>query len=414
MMLLLLCMQIDSISIDQAIDIAVKNSPRYGESKVALDQSRIMFYEALSGLLPTAYAQGTYTKTEYQTMAESGYEGSLQLSMPLFDLDILSAILVARRQVKGSTIQHRADIADLIRRIKNAYYGLVNALELTAASAVTVERALENLKLVEAKYELGAASRLELLQGEVFHLNAQQQALRGRAMEVAAQEELKSLLGTARDIYPTDRLPEPGMTELPDLDSLVARLRAANYEILLAREARGIAKMNLYAAYLAFLPRVSLFYGYSVGMDSLIFDPQYYRDNAATNYGVRVNFPIFELKGLIFGWLNARKNLQRSEFAQSRAELETEKALRTTYYSLQEALASLQLAGKSLDAANEAAAIAREQYALGATSFLDFLAAEQSVYDARVSYTSALSDYHVAQADFSYLLGALTIGEGNR
>ncbi len=71
----------------------------------------------------------------------------------------------------------------------------------------------------------------------------------------------------------------------------------------------------------------------------------------------------------------------------------------------------MQLAGKSLDAADEAVFISREQYALGIISFLDFLTSEQAIYDARVSYTSALSDYYIQQANFSYLLGMLTLGE---
>ncbi len=407
-------MQVDSISIDQAIDIALDRSPVYGESKASLDKSRILFYEALAGLLPTAYVQGTYTKTEFQGLTDSGYEGSLQLVMPLFDLDVVSAILVAHGQARGTTIQHQADVANLVLRIKTAYFNLISAGELIAASEITVERARENLKLVEAKYDLGAASRLELLQGEVFYLNAQQRASQARTAEISSQEELKSLLGTMNSIYPTDRLSEPGVTQMPDLDSLVALLHDVNYEIQVAREARRISKVNVLASYLAFLPRISLFYGYSVGSDSLVFDFQYYEDNAVKNYGISVNFPIFEIKQLVFGWLKARKDFQRSEFTRRRAELEAEKALRTTYYTLREALGTLELSQKSLDAANEAATISRERYALGATSFLDFLTAEQSVYDARVSYASALRDFYVQQVNFSYLLGALTIGEGNR
>jgi outer membrane protein len=411
MVFFFLCMQIDSVSIDQAIDIALENSPIYGESKVSLDQSRIQFYQVLSDLLPTAYVTGTYTKTEYQGLASSGYDGSLQLTMPLFDLDIISSICVARGQVKGSSIQHEADVSNLILRIKTAYYNLINALELTKASEITIERAHENLKLVEAKYELGAASRLELLQGEVFYLNAQQDRSRARTLEISAQEELKSLLGISEGIYPTDRLVEPQLGEIPDLDSLMQRLHDVNYEIRIATEYRRISRANHIASYLAFLPRISLFYGYNVSSDSLIFDFEYYRDNAVKSYGISVNFPIFEVKQLVFRWLNAKKDLQKSGFAQRRAELEAEKVLRTTYYSLIESLDKLQLAKKSLDAANEAAIISREQYALGATSFLDFLTAEQSVYDALVSYTSALSDYYVQQASFSYVLGTSVLSK---
>jgi len=409
MIFLLLFAEIDSLSINQAIDIAFENSPVYGESRVSLEQSRIQFYQVLAELLPTAYVTGSYTRSDYHGSTSSSYDGSLQLTMPVFDLDIISSIFVAHGQMRGSSIQHEADAANLVLRTKTAYYNLINALELLNSSEITIERAHENLKIVQAKYELGAASRLELLQGEVFYLNAQQEKSRARTLEISAQEELRSILGVVGDIYPTDMLITPESAVMPDLDSLMMILYQANYEVRIAKEFRNVSKMNLISSYLAFLPRVSMFYGYNVLSDSFVFDFQYYRDNAVKNYGISVSFPIFEIKRLVFGYLNAKKDLQRSEFAQRRAELEAEKVLRTTYYSLRESLDKLQLAKKSLDAANEAAVISREQYALGIISFLDFLTAEKSIYDARVSYTSALSEYYVQRATFSYLLGTLAV-----
>ncbi|MGB7055945.1 MAG: TolC family protein, partial [bacterium] len=142
---------------DQAIHRALANSPIYGESRVSLEKSRIQFYQVLVELLPTAYVTGTYTKSDYQGFTSSGYDGSLQLTVPVFDLDIISAIFAAHGQMKGSAIQHDADVSNLILRIKTAYYNLINALELLESVEKTIERAQETLKLVEAKYELGAA-----------------------------------------------------------------------------------------------------------------------------------------------------------------------------------------------------------------------------------------------------------------
>jgi outer membrane protein len=414
MIFLLLFTQIDSLSIDQAIDRALANSPIYGESRISLEKSRIQFYQVLAELLPTVNVTGSYTKTDYQGYATSGYDGSLQFTMPVFDLDIISSIFVARGQMKGGAIQHEADVSNLILRIKTAYYSLINALELLESSEITIDRARENLKLVEAKYELGSASRLELLQGEVFFLNAQQDRSRARTQEISAQEELKSIMGTVEDIFPTDVLVDPEVAEMPNLDSLMTVLYKVNYNVQIARELRRISKVNLIASYLAFLPRVSLFSGYNVASDSFVFDFQYYKDNAVKNYGISVYFPIFEIKHLIFDYLSAKKDLQKSEYAQRSAELETEKALRTNYYSLRESLDNLQFAKKSLDAANEAATISREQYALGIISFLDFLTNEKAIYDARVSHTSALSGYYIQQATFSYLLGNLTLKKEQR
>jgi len=411
MILLLFLAQLDSLSIQKAIDIALEKSPVYHESRVSLEKSRIQFYESLANLLPTLSVTGTYTKSEYQGFRSGFYTGELQLIMPIFDLDIISSIFVSRSQLVGDNIQHQSDISNLVLRIKTAYYNLINAYELTRSAEIAIERARENSKLVETKYELGSASRLELLQGEVFYLRAEQDKSQARTLEISAQEELKSILGGAHDIYPTDTLIAPAAYVLPDIDSLTHVLHKVNYNIRIAQEYRDIARINLLASYLAFLPRISLFYGYNVSSDSLIFDFEYYLDNATKNYGVSIAFPIFEIKSLIFRYLNAKKDHEMSKYTQERVMLESENALRTTYFSLREALAKIDLARKSLDAAEEATIIAREQYALGLVSFLDLLAAEKAIYDARVSYTSALSDYYQQGAKFSYLLGNAVVNK---
>jgi outer membrane protein TolC len=338
----------------------------------------------------------------------------MTLSVPLFDLDVITAVLVTERQAKASGIQHTSNIASLVVRLKSTYYNLITALELLNSSEITIQRAEENLNLVKTKYELGAASRLELLQGEVFYLSALQDRARARTQHITAHEELKSILGIQNDIYPTDTLTAPDNVELPDIDSLLVMLQTANYNIQVAQQQRNVARLNLISSYVAFLPRISFFYGYNVSSDSLVFDFQYYRDNATKNYGVNISFPIFEIKSLIFKYLNAKKELQLQEFTQKRIVLETEKSLRTTYYALREAFDRLDLAGKSLDAANEASIIAKEQYAIGAISFLDFLAAEKDLYEAKVSYTSALSDFYIQRANLSYLLGAVSFSEEER
>jgi outer membrane protein TolC len=411
MLFLMLCLQIDSVSLEEAINIAFSQSPSFYESKIALDQSRILFYQSLSNLLPTTSVSASYSKSEYSGVTTSGYSGSTSFSVPLFDVDVISSILIAGRQVKGTTIQHRANISNLILQLKTAYYSLINTQNLLESSEITIERAQENLKLVETKYELGSASRLEMLQAEVFYLRSLQDKTRAKTQKISAQEQLKSILGLRNDIYPTDTLAAPDSTEFPPLDSLISILQEINYNIQIAQELRNIAKLELVSSYLALLPKVSFFYGYSVSSDSLIFDFEYYRDNAVKNYGITVSFPIFEIKSVIFNYLNAKKDLQLKEFEKQRTILEVEKTLRTTYYTLREAYDNLHFASKSLEAASEAATIAKEQYALGVISFLDFLNAEEGLYEAKVSYTSALTDFYTQRANFSYVLGELTFSK---
>jgi|GEM_PF-724099 len=406
--LLFLQLPVDSLSLEQVIDRAFSNSPVYYESKLALEKTQILYHQSLSNLLPTITSNVTYTRTTYNSIDTDLHGGTITFNQPLLDLDIVSSVLIARKTVSGTQLQHEAEIAQLILKLKTTYYNLINAHKLLRSSEIAIRRAEENLKLIEAKYKLGAASRLEKLQGEVFFLRAQSDQAQARKLQITANEELKSIIGETNDIYPTDSLAIPDSAVFPPLDSLLSVLSEVNYNILVAAQARTAARLDLLASYLAMLPRVHFFFGYNYSSDSLVFDFQHIRNNTSRNYGISISLPIFELKSLIFDHLKARKELKKQVYTEQRVLYDTEKSLRTTYATLLQAFDEVQLSVKSLDAATEAAVIAKEQYALGIISFLDFVSSEKDLYETRVAYTSSLSDFYIQRATLSYLLASLS------
>jgi outer membrane protein len=411
MILLLLLMQADSLSLEQAIDIALSRSPTYFESKISLDKSRIQLYQALSSLLPTISTTAEYTTYNNNGSETTLYSGKLTLAQPVFDINIISSIFVSNYQLKSSGIQHNADISGLILDVEKAYYNLIYANELLRTSETAIERANENKQLIETKYRIGASSKLDALQAEVSYLSALQDQAKAKTLQITAQEGLKTLLALDTDIYPTDSLLPPEIYDLPPIDSLMTILAVANNDIRIAQQQENIAKLNVLTSYLAFLPSVSLFYGYTYSDDELVFDFQRWRDNSIKNYGISISFPILEIKSLFFNNLNARKQHQLQKIARTSAELESEKSLRVAYYGVREAYDQLQYSGKSLDAATEAAAIARQQYTLGLISFLDLLTAENNLNTTRVALASAISDFYVQRATLSYLLGDLVLSK---
>ncbi|OGC41289.1 hypothetical protein A2Y85_00500 [candidate division WOR-3 bacterium RBG_13_43_14] len=411
MLIFLLFTQVDTVSLNEAIDKAM-SGPVYNEARVDLEKNRIIFYQALTSVLPTTGALVRYTRTEPASGPDTDtYSGSLTFTMPLLDFDVFSSIIAARRQLRLSKVQKDANVAGLILKVKTAYYNLINAYELLESSDIAIKRAEENQKLIDMKYELGSASRLEQLQSEVFYLRALQDQAKAQTIQVITREELKALCGINTDIYPFDSLVEPDSIEFAEIDSLIEKLIKVNYALIIAKNTKSLAKLNVTSAYLGFLPNVSLFYGYNYSEDSLIFDFQHWQDNSSRNYGISVSLPIFEIKGLIFNMLRARKDYQAQAYAYQRTQLETQKSLHATYSSLQEVYASVRFSRKSLDAASEAIYIAREQYALGIISLLELLSAEKDYYEAKVSYSSTLSNFYVQKANLSYLLGELVFNK---
>jgi outer membrane protein TolC len=147
-LIILLLTQIDTLSIQEALDMALKRSPSYLESRETLAKSRVQFYKALSYLLPTTSTTGSWTKSEYQNLTNERYTGSFNFTIPIFDLDVINSIVVAKGQEKGTSIQHNQDVATLILNIKKSYYSLITANELLNSSQKALARAIENKKLI--------------------------------------------------------------------------------------------------------------------------------------------------------------------------------------------------------------------------------------------------------------------------
>ncbi len=409
--LIVLILQVDTLSLNEVIDIGLRQSPTYLESRENLAKSRVQSFKALSCLLPTTSTTGSWTKSEYQSFTTECYTGSLNFSMPVFDLDVISSIVLAKGQEKGTSIQHNQDIASLILNIKKSYFNLITANELLNSSRKALERALENKKLVETKYELGSASKLELLQAEVFYLQTLQNNSQAMTLEAQAQQELKSLLNIQNPVFPKDSFVIPDTFILPSLDSLKEILLKANLGIKLSKQMNSLARSNLWFSIFGFMPKISIFYGYNTGVDSFSLDFDYLKENTTKNYGINISLPIFEFKTLIFNYINAKKDLRIRKYNMERTILESEKALYTSYYSLKEAIDKLRFAKKGFQLAEEAIVIAYEQYTLGVISFLDLLRTEEDYYNARVNLVQALNGYYLQQATLSYLLGNITIGE---
>jgi outer membrane protein TolC len=411
LLILLFFFQIDSLSLDQVIDRVFENNPDYFQSRISLDKSRVLYTEALCNYLPTLSVSGSYTKHENNGQGAYPYSGSASLSQPILDMDIISSIIDAHYGVKITRCQYESNIGALLLDTRTSYYDLIYAYELVASSEIAIEQAKESYDLIKTKYDIGAASKLDKLQAEVYYLSAQQDKARARTTLSNAQSKLKSLLASENEIYPTDTLVAPHIFEFPPLDSLILAMQKANYSIRIAENTEAQARSDLTFSYLAFLPKISVFYGYSSSLESFTWDHDVWQDNASYNYGVRVSLPIFELKSLIFDNITARQDMKIKEYAKQNTVLEQKLSLQSVYAGLVETYEQLQLADKSLDAATEAIAIAQAQYALGSISFIELLKAEQDIYNAHSTRISSLSDFYGRRAELSYYIGSIVSEE---
>lgn len=404
MLVILLLIGVDSLSLNQALEIALRRSPGQLEALTELERARYDYGHSLAMVLPSVRADLGYSELRDRGVATEAYSGNLTLSQPILDLELASRVLAARSSLDGSRILEAKSRAELILRTSLAYYELVESDYLIKSAQVALSRARENERWVLERYELGAASRLERLEAEVFRLKAEQEFVRAENAKAVAQEELRSILDLEGELVPTDTFCLPTDTVVPSLDSLLGLLPLRNYDLRLIETQLRTARLRLTESYFSFLPRVGLFYRVDYS------EPRYprrgadLRDGVATSFGIGISLPIFELPRLYFNNRIARTEYRRTLYQRRQLELMVQKELKTSYYLITEALRRIAYAQRELSGAEAACELAREQYRLGAASLLDLLTNESNLYAAQLSYITSLKDYYSQRARFTYLL----------
>jgi multidrug efflux system outer membrane protein len=274
----------------------------------------------------------------------------------------------------------RATTTSLVAQVADAYLGLRELDERLALARRTLDTRNETVRIFRRRYEMGAASRLNLTQVELL----QQQAItqlaqleQGRAQQLAVLDLLagtpvtlaapQAALGTspvAHDLEPG--LPSDLLLQRPDIVGAEHALRAA--------------RANVQAARAAFFPRISLTAAYGAASTSLneLFD----RDSRAWQFAPSLVLPIFNGGRL-------RGQLTVAQLRTEQAVAQYERAIQSAFRDVSDALAARRWLAEQAEAMRttlalqaERARLAKLRYDSGAAAYLEVLDAERERFAA--------------------------------
>ncbi len=331
------------------------------------------------------------------------YRVSVEVTQPLYTWGrVGTAIRLARTLVDVTDEQIRTVRLDTGLVAAQAYYQLLalrRAL-ITVESQRQVRE--ESLAVVQARYDLGEATRLELLRGQASLAQVEPEVATIRGDVLVAESRLRQVLGlssfggnSAPDGTGRLRLREAVLDPPtpPALEEVLAAGRRARPELRdLELQQRALEQQKTVVAS-GGKPSLELSgaYGHSARLVENLDDPLF-RDWSLT---VGLSWDLFD-GGRRKGQL-ARLDSQRLQLAWQQRDLElslrveVEQALA----AYQAACARWQAAEISAQAAREARRVARESYQEGVALQSDLLDAQQQETDAELvlvqAYYSALS-----------------------
>lgn len=168
-----------SVSINEAIEFALAYKPSLLASEKSMDASKHRLRSAKSRYLPTLTGSGSLNWSP-----SDNYDGSsswkrttsygIGVSWNVFDgfarESQLSSAKVTHNNSRAWLSEARNRVA---RDVKTAHLDIEKTNVQSQVAAETVEAAAEDLKITQEKYDLGAATILDLLNVQVSHKTAQ-------------------------------------------------------------------------------------------------------------------------------------------------------------------------------------------------------------------------------------------------
>lgn len=358
-----------------------------------MDQAQGALRSTNSSLLPQVDASGGASRSDDSSRGSSkGADGSLRISYALDLWGLYRAQSEASAaNLRASTFDHEATVLLVQSSVATTYFSILNLNDRLAIANESLAAARETLKLVQARYDYGAISALDLAQQKTTvasieagipsledQLNANRHALAillGRAPEgftIAAKPTSALTLPVIAAGQPSELL-----ERRPDIRRVEAQLQAANADIGAARA--------------AFFPNLSL--SASKSVDWLA--------GVGTSNGSSI---AASLLAPIFSGGQLEGNLQVSKARKAELAAAYQKAVLTSFGEVEDALSSADANARRDASLAVAATEARRAYDLsqasykaGASDFTSVLDAQRSWLSARDSQAQArLAQYNAA------------------
>jgi outer membrane protein len=467
-----------TLTLQEAIELARRNNPDYLAQANDIAVAEWAVRDAYGSLLPGASAStsygyqaagtprfGNFTGSELGLGSTTDYYSSsysLGLSYRLSGASLL-APGQARAQRSAVAASIDASAFNLTAAVTRQYISVKRAHDGVTLARRELARADDNLRLAQARVQVGAAIPLEAKQAEVERGRAEVAVLQAENLVRTEQLRLMQWLGV-RVPGEVQLTTDFAIQDLPwTQDQLVGAAHAAHPQLRAARASTVAADAGVKMARSAYLPSLNLTAGLSgfarqAGNTDYLVEQarmgsrqqiqnceQWNLVSAGLNQplpNLPANCAAFELspererairagnRGFPFGYsrdpysvslsislplfdgFSRERQVEQARVARSDAELRLrseelriETEVGTAFNNVQTARLSAQLEARNADLAEEQLNLARERYRVGAASFLELQDAETAKARADRAQLTSLYQFHESLAALEAAVG---------
>jgi outer membrane protein TolC len=411
-----------AITLQQAIELAVRNNPTLQQTRLELEQSRFALREARAANSPTLDATSGLTGSAQEGLeAETNALGAptgdasrntttslnLQALGLQADYNIFtsgrrsSSIRAAEGTVRFRELAVEVDTKQLVLDVSTSYYDLQEADQQVAIFQAALDEALQSLRDAQALERAGVGTRFDVLQAEVDAANARQDLTQQLSQQEVARRTLAQRLSLAQgtDITAADTVAVAGEWSLSLEQSVVEAFKnRAELEQQLVQ--RDIGEQRRRNALGQLGPQV--FARATYGVTNLLSSSA---DGSALSQegkgffnsaSIALNASISLFDG---GAARAQARQQESNIAIAEAQFVTARdqirfQVEQAYSTLQSSSENIQTTTLAVQSAEEALRLARLRFQAGVGTQTDVIQQQTALTRSRVNNLQAILNYN--------------------
>lgn len=413
----------ETLTLDRCIRTALRKNPSIVAAVNTVEGGRSRVGQARAAYYPQVSASAGYGKsrstletfdhttgvtTELAPATAGVYSGTVSLRQTLYDFGrTSSSVDISKYNLEADRSDLNVTQDEVILDVKQAYYGFLQAKRSRDVAADVIKQFQLHLDQAKGFYEVGTKAKIDVIKAEVDLSNAKLSLINAENALNIARITLNNVMGApdAPDDYAVeDNLSFQRYTitqedatarafeNRPDLKSLVAQRRAAEENVGLQR-----------SGYLPILSGTANYTKLQTDVDSPpLLETDY---SKSWDGGVLLTVPLFSGFLTRHQVAEAKANLYVLRANEESLRQQVLLGVRQAFLNLQAAEASISTAELAAKQARENLDLANGRYAAGVGSPIEVSDAFATYVAVQASYTNALYQYRIAQANIEKAMG---------
>lgn len=406
---------------EQAVEIALENnfSIRIAHKQAEISSNNVSYGNA--GFLP-AIDLGASQNNNIQNARQEYLSGQINerdnaksnsmnlnasLNWTLFDgLAMFADYEKLKEFEEIGELAAQATIEQTIVSVLSSYYDLVRQKQRLQVIGKSIAISEERIKLADEKFQLGAASRLDILQAQVDYNTDRSDLLNGEELLRTSKIRLNNLM--ARDLnIDFEVAAEIDQVILPEWYAVHEDVMANNTYLRMSFSDNRIASLDLQQTQARRMPQLSANLGYNfISSES---ESGFLKTNRTSgiNYGLSVGWNIFNGFNLNSQIANARLMVESSEIELLDFRHRLDADLMITWLSLQSKIQLAEFEAENLEVADMNLAIAMERFRLGELSGFELREAQKNYLAAEGRLITARYQAKIVEVELREISGRL-------